>query len=98
MSASTFVNAGGSRAEAARAVVGAGVAVMGHVGLTPQSISVLGGFRPQGRTAEQALRILQDARALQVWFSCHPQVSVSSGGVWPTGVGTAAGDTRLYAG
>lgn len=56
---------GGSRAEAARAVVGAGVAVMGHVGLTPQSISVLGGFRPQGRTAEQALRILQDARALQ---------------------------------
>lgn len=37
--------------EAARAIVEAGVAVMGHVGLTPQSISVLGGFRPQAQAS-----------------------------------------------
>ena len=40
--------------EAARAIVEAGVAVMGHVGLTPQSISVLGGFRPQAQVREQS--------------------------------------------
>lgn len=56
-------NAGGNelRAEAARAVVGAGIAVMGHTGLMPQSVSVLGGFGPQGRTADSALLIIQDA-------------------------------------
>ena len=47
---------------AVRAVVDAGVAVMGHVGLTPQSISVLGGFRPQGRSAHDALQIVRDAK------------------------------------
>ena len=47
---------------AVRAVVDAGVAVMGHVGLTPQSISVLGGFRPQGRSAQDALQIVRDAK------------------------------------
>ena len=45
-----------------KAVVDAGVAVMGHVGLTPQSISVLGGFRPQGRSADSALQIIRDAK------------------------------------
>ena len=49
---------------AVRSVVDAGVAVMGHVGLTPQSISVLGGFRPQGRSAHDALQIVHDAK---VW-------------------------------
>lgn len=39
-----------------------GVAVMGHVGLTPQSISALGGFRPQGQTAREAVRVLREAR------------------------------------
>lgn len=43
----------------------AGIAVMGHVGLTPQSISTLGGFRAQGRTAVKARAILDDALALQ---------------------------------
>lgn len=38
-----------SRITAAKSIVEAGIAVMGHVGLTPQAISVLGGFRPQGR-------------------------------------------------
>ena len=47
------------------ALVGAGIPVMGHVGLTPQSATMLGGFRAQGRTAEKAQRLLQDARALE---------------------------------
>jgi 3-methyl-2-oxobutanoate hydroxymethyltransferase len=48
------------------ALVGAGIPVMGHVGLTPQSATMLGGFRAQGRTAEKARALLQDARALEV--------------------------------
>jgi 3-methyl-2-oxobutanoate hydroxymethyltransferase len=47
------------------ALVGAGIPVMGHVGLTPQSATMLGGFRAQGRTAEKAQALLQDARALE---------------------------------
>jgi len=47
------------------ALVGAGIPVMGHVGLTPQSATILGGFRAQGRTAEKAQRLVQDARALE---------------------------------
>lgn len=50
------------REAAARAVVAAGVAVMGHCGLLPQSISVLGGFRPQGQSAAEALRVVREAR------------------------------------
>jgi 3-methyl-2-oxobutanoate hydroxymethyltransferase len=49
----------------ALALVGAGIPVMGHVGLTPQSATMLGGFRAQGRTAEKARQLLQDARALE---------------------------------
>jgi len=46
-------------------IVGAGIPVMGHIGLTPQSATMLGGFKAQGRTAEKALRLLADARALE---------------------------------
>ncbi len=48
-----------------RAIVGAGIPVMGHVGLTPQSATMLGGFKAQGRTADQARRLYQDALALE---------------------------------
>jgi 3-methyl-2-oxobutanoate hydroxymethyltransferase len=51
--------------ERARAIVRAGVPVMGHVGLTPQTATALGGYRAQGRTAERARRVLEDALALQ---------------------------------
>ncbi|KAL1503151.1 hypothetical protein AB1Y20_011213 [Prymnesium parvum] len=48
-----------------RALVAAGVAVMGHIGLTPQSHTALGGYRVQGRTAEQAQELVEAARELQ---------------------------------
>jgi len=56
---------GSEAATAVRVITGAGIAVMGHVGLTPQSISKLGGYRTQGATAEAARRLLNDALALQ---------------------------------
>jgi 3-methyl-2-oxobutanoate hydroxymethyltransferase len=48
-----------------QALVGAGIPVMGHIGLTPQSATMLGGYRAQGRTAARAQRLLADARALE---------------------------------
>jgi 3-methyl-2-oxobutanoate hydroxymethyltransferase len=56
---------GGVMAERAQAIVRAGVPVMGHVGLTPQTATALGGYRAQGRTAERARQVLEDALALQ---------------------------------
>jgi len=49
----------------ARAIVGAGIPVMGHVGLTPQTATALGGYRAQGRSAKAAARVAADAIALQ---------------------------------
>lgn len=49
-----------------RAIVDAGMLVMGHIGLTPQSSGQLGGFKAQGRTAEAAMELIEDARAIQV--------------------------------
>ena len=48
-----------------QALVGAGIPVMGHVGLTPQSATLLGGFKAQGRTATKARRLLTEARELE---------------------------------
>jgi len=56
---------GRERLEAVRAIVGAGIPVMGHLGLTPQSVNQLGGFRPQGKTASAARRLVEDALLLQ---------------------------------
>ncbi|MGD8584792.1 MAG: 3-methyl-2-oxobutanoate hydroxymethyltransferase [Chloroflexota bacterium] len=52
-------------AQTIRAIVDAGIPVMGHIGLTPQSASKLGGYRVQGKTAADALRLLEDALAIQ---------------------------------
>ena len=48
-----------------RAITGAGIPVMGHLGLTPQSATALGGFRAQGRTAEAALQLVDEAIAVE---------------------------------
>ena len=48
-----------------RAIADAGMLVMGHIGLTPQSSGQLGGFKAQGRTAETAMELIEDARAIQ---------------------------------
>ncbi len=48
-----------------RAIANAGIPVVGHLGLTPQSASALGGFRLQGKTAEAAKKIIEDAKALE---------------------------------
>eukprot|EP01041_Mallomonas_annulata_P012103 gene12103-25389_t len=71
---------GRNRAQTVRKLVDSGVPVMGHVGLTPQGVGVLGGFRAQGRTAKKARTILDDALALQeagafsVVIECVPSV------------------------
>jgi len=52
-------------AEKVSAIVSCGIPVMGHIGLTPQSIHQLGGYRVQGRTEEAAARLLEDAKALE---------------------------------
>jgi len=56
---------GGSSADRARAIIRAGIPVMGHVGLTPQTATALGGYKAQGRTGERASEIAEDAFALQ---------------------------------
>jgi 3-methyl-2-oxobutanoate hydroxymethyltransferase len=56
---------GRERAGTVRAIVEAGIPVMGHLGLTPQSIRALGGYRVQGATAEAARRVLDDALGLE---------------------------------
>jgi 3-methyl-2-oxobutanoate hydroxymethyltransferase len=56
---------GGKMVDRARAIVEAGIPVMGHVGLTPQTATALGGYKAQGRTADAALRVAADALALQ---------------------------------
>jgi 3-methyl-2-oxobutanoate hydroxymethyltransferase len=56
---------GRERLDAIHAIVGAGIPVMGHIGLTPQSVHQMGGFRPQGRDARAAKRLLEDASLLE---------------------------------
>ena len=56
---------GRERADAVRAIVGTGIPVMGHLGLTPQSVHQLGGFRAQGKTASAAKRLFEDAHILE---------------------------------
>ncbi|MCZ6789374.1 MAG: 3-methyl-2-oxobutanoate hydroxymethyltransferase, partial [Chloroflexi bacterium] len=52
-------------AETVRRIVECGIPVMGHIGLTPQSVNQLGGYKVQGRTPKAAARLLRDAQALE---------------------------------
>ncbi len=62
---SVKLEGGRQMASRVRAIAEAGIPVMGHLGLTPQSVSALGGFKVQGKGAEQAARIVEDARILE---------------------------------
>ncbi len=59
------LEAGGISVERARAIVRSGIPVMGHVGLTPQTATALGGYKAQGKTAQGAIKLCEDALALQ---------------------------------
>jgi 3-methyl-2-oxobutanoate hydroxymethyltransferase len=59
------LEAGGVSVERARAIIRAGIPVMGHVGLTPQTATALGGYKAQGKTAQSAIALCEDALALQ---------------------------------
>jgi 3-methyl-2-oxobutanoate hydroxymethyltransferase len=59
------VEGGGETLARVAALVGAGIPVVGHIGLTPQSVTMLGGYKPQGRTAAEARRLHAEAVALQ---------------------------------
>ena len=73
--ATRFIQEGGAQAvkleggvtvaEKVKGIVECGIPVMGHIGLTPQSVHQFGGFRVQGRTLEAAKRLLEDAKALE---------------------------------
>ncbi len=92
---------GGTSVERAGAIVQSGIPVMGHVGLTPQSATALGGYRAQGRTAERALAFARDALALQqagcfsIVFEAIPaavaQVLVERLDIPAIGIGAGAG-------
>jgi 3-methyl-2-oxobutanoate hydroxymethyltransferase len=59
------LEAGGVVVERARAIVNSGIPVMGHLGLTPQTATALGGYKAQGKNAKAAIKLLEDALALQ---------------------------------
>ena len=59
------LEAGGIAVERARAIVRSGIPVMGHVGLTPQTATALGGYKAQGKSAKDAIKLCEDALALQ---------------------------------
>lgn len=73
--AARFIQEGGAQAvkleggenvaETVKRIVQCGIPVMGHIGLTPQSINQLGGFKAQGKTPEAAIKLLKDAKALE---------------------------------
>jgi 3-methyl-2-oxobutanoate hydroxymethyltransferase len=88
-------------ADTVRALVDRGIPVMGHLGLTPQSVHALGGYRVQGREAETAERLVADARALEEAGACAIVLEllpaplarrISEGLAIPTiGIGAGAG-------
>ena len=68
------------RLNAIKSIVSAGVPVMGHIGLTPQSINMFGGFKPQGRTMKSALNLIESAILLEkfgcfaIVIECVPEI------------------------
>lgn len=92
---------GEERVEAIKAMVSAGIPVMGHIGLTPQSVNQMGGFKVQGKDREQAEKLLKDAKILEeagvfsIVLECVPAQlaeAISKAVSIPTiGIGAGAG-------
>ena len=92
---------GQEMAETVNRIVKSGIPVMGHVGLTPQSVNQLGGYRVQGKTISDAIRLMEDTRALEeagayaVVLECVPaalaQMITDRLGIPTIGIGAGAG-------
>jgi 3-methyl-2-oxobutanoate hydroxymethyltransferase len=95
------VEGGAIRARLIEALVGNGIPVLGHIGLTPQSIKEMGGYKVQGKTSEQARQLMDDAMAVEqagafaIVLECVPAglgELISSALTIPTiGIGAGAG-------
>ena len=93
----------GGRTQAATVsrIVESGIPVMGHIGLTPQAVNQLGGYRVQGRSLKDAVRLMEDARALEeagayaIVLECVPaqlaRMITERVGVPTIGIGAGAG-------
>jgi 3-methyl-2-oxobutanoate hydroxymethyltransferase len=95
------IEGGARRAELIDALVTNGIPVLGHIGLTPQSIKAMGGYKVQGRTSEQARQLMDDAMAVEqagafaIVLECVPAAlgeTISRSLSIPTiGIGAGAG-------
>ena len=98
---SVKLEGGQEMAETVNRIVKSGIPVMGHVGLTPQSVNQLGGYRVQGKTISDAIRLMEDTRALEeagayaVVLECVPaalaQMITDRLGIPTIGIGAGAG-------
>ena len=98
---SVKLEGGRSQAETVSRIVESGIPVMGHIGLTPQAVNQLGGYRVQGRSLKDAVRLMEDARALEeagayaIVLECVPaqlaRMITERVGVPTIGIGAGAG-------
>ncbi len=98
---SVKLEGGRSQAETVGRIVESGIPVMGHIGLTPQAVNQLGGYRVQGRSLKEAVRLMEDARALEeagayaIVLECVPAqlagMITERVGVPTIGIGAGAG-------
>ncbi len=88
---------GGATVDRARAIVRAGIPVMAHIGLTPQTATALGGFKAQGKTAEKAALLAEEALALEaagcfgIVFEAIPAALVAKLNIPTIGIGAGPG-------
>ena len=98
---SVKLEGGRTQAQTVTRIVESGIPVMGHIGLTPQAVNQLGGYRVQGRSLKDAVRLMEDARALEeagayaIVLECVPaqlaQMIAERVGVPTIGIGAGAG-------
>ena len=98
---SVKLEGGRSQAETVSRIVESGIPVMGHIGLTPQAVNQLGGYRVQGRSLKEAVHLMEDARALEeagayaIVLECVPAqlagMITERVGVPTIGIGAGAG-------